>query len=321
MLLPILGIDVSKRKLHLALLSDEKLKRKTCDNSTSGFSDMLRWLGAQEVHACLEATGGYEEGVARALFEAGHRVSVVNPHTAHKFAQSLNARSKTDKIDAESLALYAQRNHEDLLLWQPPAQEQVVLQELIRRRESLVENRTQELNRLQGPQVGSEVRRSIEDHVRHLDAQIENLERRIKDHTDHHPGLKSQRNLLMSIHGIGLVTAAWFLAEVGPLVAQMKHPKQLLSYCGISLRRKESGTSVKGRPRMCKFGNSAMRTALFMPARTALWCNPVVVALGERLKQKGKPYKLRVGAAMRKLLHLMFGVLKHQQVFDPAYCT
>lgn len=318
MALPSLGIDVSKKKLDLALLVDGKLKHKTCENTHDGFNVMLEWLKRQKVervHAVFEATGGYEESAATALADAGHLVSIQNPALIAKFAQSLNVRSKTDKLDSSSIAHYAERMREDLRLWSPPPVELRELKDLVNRRQALVEMRTQELNRLEMAKERS-VRQSIQSHLAFLNDQIEKLEEQIRDHIDRHPGLKSQQELLQSIPGVGQGTAALFLAEVGGVIAQMTHAKQLVAYCGLNVRHHESGSSVRGRPRMSKFGNRKARTSLYMPAMSAIRYNPVIKALNDRLKTAGKPFKVCMGAAMRKLVHIIFGVLKHQTPFN-----
>ena len=316
-----LGIDVSKKKLDCALLLDGKLLDKSCDNSPSGFKQLLEWLAkrkVERVHACVEATGGFEEKVALALFEAGHAVSVLNPLSVHSFAKQRLTRSKTDRIDARTIAEYASRNAADLRLWEPPPKELTELRDLVNRRQALVEMKTQETNRLKMESGGPVVDEMVRKHLGFLEDQIAQVEAAIRNHIDRHPGLKAQKDLLVSIPGIADQTAALFLAEVGAKLSGMLSPKQLVRYCGMDISRRESGSSVRGRAHMSKVGNSRLRTGLYMPAKSAMRFNPIVVALDKRLVDDKKPYKLRVGAAMRKLLHLMFGVLKNQVPFDPA---
>jgi transposase len=320
MSLPVLGIDVSKKTLHLALLKDEQAKplHKTCPNNVAGYQEMVGWLKTRKlgpVQVCLEATGWGEEAAATALVEAGHRVSLLNPHPVRQFAGVVAPRTKTDKRDAEVLALYGLRNQADLKAWEPPPPEYLELRELVRRREALVEMRTQELNRLQHPPATKTVQRSLDELVGHLDRQIEALEREINDHIDRYPHLKHRSELLQSIKCVGPITAAWFLGEANTLVDYLEKPRQLLAYCGMTLKRKESGTSVRGKPKLSKYGNRELRGALGMPAKTAMRWNPVVKALAERLLAKNKPFKVVWGAAMCKLLTLMFVVVKKDQRF------
>lgn len=323
MTLPALGIDVSKKKLDLALSVNGKIKHKVCENSPAGYLTMLEWIKRQkvdQVHAVLEPTGGLEEGAAIALAEAGHVVSLQNPGLIQKFAASLGRRSKTDKLDAEAIALYADRMRDDLRLWSPPPLELRELRDLVSRRQSLVEMRTQELNRLEGlGRKETSVRDSIQKVLAHLNQEIERLDELIRDHIDRHPGLKSQVDLLKSIPGVGDTTATLFIAEVGSLLSSFSHAKQLVSYAGMSVEHRQSGTSVNGRPRISKRGNKRLRSGLYMPALTALRLNDSVKELAARLAEKGKSRMVQIGAAMRKLLHQMFGVLKHQKPFDPSF--
>lgn len=324
MAITLLGIDVSKKKLDCALLVEGKILDKTCDNSVSGFKQLLAWLTkrkVERVHVCMEATGGYEEAVAAFLFEAGHLVSVVNPASIHAFGKQRLTRSKTDRIDARTIAEYAKRNYEDLPVWEPPPKELTELRDLVHRRQALLDMQTQENNRLKMASGGPMVDEMVQDHLIYLARQIKEVEKAIKDHIDRHPGLKAQRDLLVSIPGIGDQTAALFLAEVAAKLPHLKHPKQLESYCGMDICKRESGSSVYRRPRMSKIGNRRLRTALFMPAQTAMRWNSVVAERDQRLKDAGKPYKVRVGAAMRKLLRQMFGVLKNQTPYNPLCVT
>lgn len=318
----ILGIDVSKKKLDCALIVGEKTLYKSCPNTSSGYQQLLEWLNKrklEQVHACLEATGGYEEAAATALCEAGLLVSVLNPLSIHAFAKQRLTRSKTDSLDAATIAEYAKRNYEDLTRWQPPAKELSELRDLVNRRAALVEMQTQETNRLNGPSGGPTVDKMVQDHLDYLAKQIAEVEAAIRDHIDRHPGLKAQRDLLVSIPGVGDQTAALFLAEVASKLSWIQHPKQLVAYAGMDIRRRESGSSVWSRPRMSKIGNKRLRSALFMPATSAMRWNPIIAKRDARLKDENKPWKLRVGAAMRKLLHQMYGVLVNGKPFDPAY--
>ena len=158
----------------------------------------------------------------------------------------------------------------------------------------------------------------IEAHVAFLNQQIEAITQRIQALIDQHPDLRRQRALLTSIPGIGDNTAALFIAEV-PEVTRFETAAQLAAYAGLTPRRHESGSSIHRPGRLVKTGNSRLRTAFYLPALTALRHNPLIKAFAERLKANGKGAMTIVGAAMRKLVHLAFGVLKHNQPFDPHY--
>lgn len=315
----ILGIDVAQATLEVALLHNRQTHQGRFDNNEAGFAQLARWLGkrrVQELHACLEATGRYGDAVAEFLHEQGHRVSVVNPAQIHAFARTTLKRNKTDQSDAVLIAQFCQLHQPHA--WTPPAPEVRALQEMVRRREALGQMHQQEHNRLRSGVTSEVVRSTLEAHLAYLDQQIAELEQRIQEHIDQHPDLKRQADLLRSIPGIGPKTAAALLGEIGD-IHQFRNAPQLAAYAGVTPRQHQSGTSIHRPARLCKTGNAALRKALYFPALSALRFNPIIRTLRARLAQNGKRPMQIVGAAMRKLIHLVFGVLKSGRPFDPAY--
>ena len=318
-----LGIDVSKATLDVALLVEPgapKARHKVFSNTPQGHEQLLEWLrscGAATLHATLEATGTYAEAVAVALHEAGHGVSLVNPALVRAFGQSQLKRTKTDKADAILIARFCALHKPSL--WHPPAPEVRELQALVRRVEALEEMKQMEENRLEGASCGV-VRASLLDHIAYLQSQIESARRQIQGHIQAHPVLGEQSRLLCSIPGIGEVTAAVILAEVGEF-SHFNSARQVAAFAGLVPRLRESGSSVRGRPRLSKVGSPRLRKCLYFPAMTALRWNPLIKALGLRLSAQGKPKMLILGAAMRKLLHLAYGVLKSGKPFDANFCS
>ena len=309
-----LGIDVSKATLHVALvLPGEKLRHQTCANTAAGFQELARWLkrhSPDPVHACLEATGPYGEAVALFLHEAGHRVSVVNPSLIAAYAQAQLLRAKADPVDAALIARYCAK--EQPAPWTPLPDELRQLQALVRRLDALHEMRTQEKNRL-GVTADVIVRTSIETLLEALDAQIRDLKTRIAEHFDHHPGLRAQRDLLITIPGIGDTTAAVLIAEL--FHKSYGTARQAAAFAGATPRIRESG-QWRGRASLSRCGPALIRKALYFPAIAALRFNPTVRAVQTRLSAKGKPKMVIIGAAMRHLIHLAFGVLKHRREYD-----
>lgn len=317
-----LGIDVSKRTLDVALLKEEgKPRHKVFANTPAGHRQLMAWLKQQGVevgHACLEATGTWADAAALALHEAGHKVSLVNPALIRAFGQSQLKRTKTDKADSQLIAHFC-RMHQPPL-WVPLAPEIKDLQALVRRLETLDEMRVMEENRLSSGVTSQEVRASLEEHIGYLQAQIDKTRRQIKDHIDNHPDLKDKAQLPDSIPGIGEATAALLLAELGDMT-QFNSARQVAAFAGLVPRIRESGSSLRGRSRLSKIGSSRLRSALYFPALAALRSNPLIKALGLRLSAAGKSKMLIVGAAMRKLLHLAYGVLKSGQPFNPNFVS
>lgn len=310
-----LGIDVAKAKFDAALLREGTFEHKTFANTAKGFEALRHWLHAQDVaqvHACLEATGSYGEALAQWLFDAGHVVSVLNPAQVRDFARSLLTRNKTDTVDAAVLARFGAALRP--APWQPPAPEVRVLRALLRRLAALEEAHQQEHNR-RGV-ADAEVHDSIQRHLEYLEAELAQLRGRIQAHIDQHPGLKHKQALLQSIPGIGTVVSQNLLSWITRIEA-FDSARHLAAFAGLTPKRHESGSSVRGRTRLSKIGHADLRKLLYFPAMSAIRHNPLLKAFAERLRQNGKPPKLILAAAMRKLLHIAFGVLKSNVPFNP----
>lgn len=312
----VLGIDIAKAKFQVALLVDDKIRHKTFVNTPTGFQQLAEWLhrhAGAAVHACLEATGTYGDALAAWLHDAGHIVSVVNPAIIHAYARTQLTRSKTDRLDAELIARFTATQHPPR--WTPPAREIRELQALVRRLDALQGMRTQEANRLAAGVVVADVRASIETMLASLDAQIAHVHQLIRDHLDHHPGLRAQRDLLITIPGIGEATAAVLIAEL--FDKRYASARQAAAFAGLVPRLVESGT-LRGRSRLSKIGPARLRKALYFPAVAALRWNPTIRAVRARLHAAGKPTMVIIGAAMRKLIHLAYGVLKTGRAYEPT---
>lgn len=312
-----LGIDVAKAKLDCALrLPNGKFRAKAIPNSPEGFAQLAIWLsahGAAKPHVCMEATGIYWEGVAQFLATDGLTVSVVNPAQIKAYATSRLTRSKTDAVDAKLIADFCAERQP--LPWQARSEAEVALRALVLRLEALQAMRTQESNRLEVSRDA--VRQDIQQHLDWLDADIKQLANTINDHIDNHPDLKKKRGLLDSIPGIGERTSAIILAFYAD-TGRFANARQAAAFAGLDPRQHESGSSVRGKPRLSKIGHAFVRKALYMPAMVTLYKTVWGKRFKERLALSGKPSKLIIGAMMRKLIHVAFGVLKSGKTFDPA---
>lgn len=313
----ILGIDVSKLKLDLALRrADGKWRTKVVDNTPEGFAALATWLSKQEVstvHACMEATGTYWEACAECLAEGGHTVSVVNPAQVKAFGQSRLQRTKTDKADARLIAEFCAAQAPEP--WQAPSPAIRELRALVARRQALDAMRTQEKNRLSVARAT--VRDGIVAHLDYLERSIADIERLIREKIDQDPTLKAQHELLDSIPGLGEKTIPTLLAYYGG-VLRFATAKEAAAFAGLDPRQHESGTSVRGKPRLSKVGHSALRKALYMPAMVATTKTAWGRAFRDRLKAAGKAPMVILGAMMRKLVHVAYGVLKSKKPFDAA---
>lgn len=313
----ILGIDISKERFDVALLRGGKYKHKKFGNAKKGFEELTRWLGklgVETLHACMESTGVYGEELAEYLYDRGFRVSMVNPARIKGFAQGELKRSKTDKLDASLIARFCAAMNPSL--WEPDPVEMRELRSLVRRVDALLGMRQQEQNRLE---VSNKVlRKSIRKLIRYIDKEIEALKGEINDRIDRDPEMRDKKKLLESIPAVGEATINVILSHFAA-IEKFPSPKCLASFLGIAPRHYRSGSSVRGRTRMSKVGRSSLRKAFYMPALVGLRHNPVLADLGRRLKEAGKPPMLIIGAAMRKLVHIIYGVLKNKMPFDANY--
>lgn len=321
----IVGIDVSKKKLDIALLVNGKTKAKVVENSADGYKLLLEWFSKSKVtketlHVCMEATGIYYEPVALALHDAGVAVSVVNPACIKGFGHSENIRNKNDTADAGLIARYCAAMKP--AFWSPPPLEQRQLRAWSLRVQALKDIRQQEENRLEANTFTgmTDVAQHVKQHIAWLSAEIQKLEADIDDHIDRHPGLKHDAELITSIPGIGATTVARILGQLGD-IRRFDNAKAFAAFLGVTPKQRSSGTSIKGRTMMSRAGSMSMRAALYMPSLVACRHNPILRRFAQRLSATGMAKKAVIGAVMHKLTHLIYGVLHTGKPFDPNYLT
>jgi len=311
----IVGIDIAKAKFDVALLrQDGRIEYGQFDNSSKGFKQFNTWLDKRRtdtLHACMEATGLYSNDLALFLHQQGYTVSVVNPARISAYGDSLLRRNKTDKLDAALIADFCRTQT-------PPDPVWLELQSLARHLEDLEQTRQQQRNRLGSGVRTPLVREQLQRHIALLDEQIDQLKRHIQNHLDQHPDLRQQKELLTSIPGIGDLTAGKLLAQI-PNIRAFDDPRQLVAFAGLNPTQRQSGKSRRSKTPISKQGHAALRAALFMPAISAKRHNPILHAFAQRLTDRGLCGLEVVVAVMRKLLHLIFGILKSGQPFDPHF--
>jgi transposase len=318
-----LGVDVAKAKLDCMLLDSTtgKVKSKSVPNTNAGFKLLLEWLAkhkASSAHVVMEPTGVYHEPAALALTDAGLMLSLVNPAQLRQFAQGLGVKTKTDKADSTVLARYGATQQPEA--WQPPSKSARRLKALLARRDALADDLQREQNRQEAIDFGQspdEVKASIAQSIDFLRSELKRLEGMIQAHIDDDPDLRGKKDLLESIPGVGARVSTHMTALFA--AKTFRCAEQLAAYLGLVPVQWESGSSVRGRPRMSKAGPSHLRKLLYMPAVTAQRCNPHIKALGERLLAKGKSKMAVIGAAMRKLAHLCFGVIHTGTPYNPNH--
>lgn len=318
------GIDIAKDTFDIVLIGHATTtEHAQFENARRGFKQFYRFLqqrNALSASVCLEATGRYYENLADFLYEQGIALSVVNPARIQAYAESLLKRNKTDKVDAAVIADFCRTQQPDL--WQPPTPQQRELQALVHHLNTLEQDRQRQRNRLHALQHSATPSATIQDQLQQqitfITQQIQQTQQAIDDHIDQYPDLKQQRDLLASIKGIGKLTAAKLIAEFRDLRA-FRSPKQLVAFAGLNPKHRQSGSSVRGYTTISKMGSADIRAALFMPALVAKPHNPLLRAFAHRLEERGVAPKAIVVAIMRKLLHLVFGILKSGIPFDPYF--
>jgi transposase len=315
------GVDVDSEKLVCAMQrAGQRQPLATFANTAAGHKKFMRWAtkGGHAARVCLEATGIYSLEFALALHQAKNvAVMVVNPRAIKDFARACMQRAKTDAVDAGGILEYLERM--PFTAWQPPAPQILALQAINRRLVQLSSELTREKNRRHAVEfagAGAEaIAHDIEINIRHLERRLECM---------HNSGLQLVRSVpvlatklahLVSTKGIGEASAMRLLAELLVLPDDLAAP-QWVAHAGLDPRPYESGTSVHRPRRITKVGNRHLRAALYMPALVAIQHDPNVKAFYNKLVVAGKKPMQAVVAVMRKLLHAIWGMLKHDQDFD-----
>ena len=321
-----LGIDVAKAKLDCCLLVDVqtlKRKNKTVANTSNGFKELLDWLQRQhvslkELYVIMEGTGVYHEQAAFALHDASAYVSIVNPAYVRDFARGLAVRTKTDSVDSLVLARYGLLVQPSF--WTPLPIEARLLQSLLSRREAIAQDLQRERNRQEkalATQTPSVVQQSIQQAIVFLEKQLQQIQKDIDDHINRHPKLKDDLKLLQSIPAVGERVGNTLLAVMH--THSFTSAEQVAAYLGLIPVEHQSGSSVQSRSRLSKAGPAHVRAVLYMAAVVATKYNPHIKALYDRLLVRGKSKMAALGAAMRKLVHLCFGVIKNQTPYQADY--
>jgi len=297
------GVDVSKAQLEVALGAAGELF--SVANDQRGVAALVARLEkAAPQRVIVEASGGLEVAVVAELGAAGLPVVVINPRQARDFARATGQLAKTDALDARMLALFAERVCPPLRAL--PSQEQRELKALVARRRDLVEMITAERNRLSSaPKL---LHKEITAHIRWLEGRLKQRDRDLERTLRSSPLWREQENLLKSMPGVGPVNCFTLVAEL-PELGQLNR-RQIAKLVGIAPLNRDSG-AMRGK-RTTWGGRASVRAALYMATLAAVRCNPVLRAFHARLRAAGKPPKLALVAAMRKLLTILNPMLKHR---------
>ena len=317
------GVEVSAERLLVGLVrADAPRLRREFPNTAAGHDALVRWLSepSRTVRVVMEATGLYGLDLALRLDAEGSlELMVANPRAVRHFAIALMERSKNDPIDTDVLVEFAQRM--PFQRWVRPSAAALTLHALARRLESLTEMHAAEKNRLHAAQLSPAlpaiVVRDLQRSLRGLERALHRLTRQAIEVIRQGPDLHLRYQLLLSACGIGPTSAVQILAQLAVLSPDLD-VRQWVAQAGLDPRQHSSGSSVHKKPRISKNGNRHLRRALYMPALVAIRHEPHLRAFYYHLLARGKAKMQALVAVMRKLLHAIFGMFKHQQPFQGA---
>lgn len=325
------GIDVAQDELVVSLghLDDELTLKiidyKVFNNNLKGFKELVKWSVKQctndlKIRYVMEATGIYHQALAYYLTDNGSEASIVLPNKISNYFRTLDINTITDKTASEAITRFGLERK--LEVWQRPKKVFRELKQLTRERDQLIMDRTILKNQLHAekgeafPNQGSISR--VNKRIKLMDKQELEISQEIAELVKQDPELVKKVNLMTTIPGVGKLSAVIVLAETNGFEL-IKNKKQLVSYSGLDVKLKDSGTSVRSKPRISKKGNRHIRKAMYMPALAAIKHNQEHQTLFVRLVSKhGIKMKAAV-AVQRKILELMFSIFNSEKPFDKDY--
>ena len=327
----VLGIDVAQKELVVCLgrmhddLTSDLFAHHIFPNTAKGMGSLLAWVGKLTdpllaVHYVMEATGVYHERLAYFLDDNARPVSVVLPNKISNYARSLSVKTVTDRTACEAIARFGLERH--LEPWHKPQPVLGTMRQLTRERDQIVAERSMAKNQLHAEKAQAQPHaasvKRVQQRIRLLDRQEKEITAEIADVVREDGQVSESVKLLRSIPGVGLLTAASVLAETNGFEL-IRNKRQLTSYAGLDVVEKQSGTSVRGKPRISKRGNRYLRKAMHMPALTAIRHDQRFKGLFVRLVSKHGVKMKAVVAVQRKLLELMYTVHSTGVAYDRQY--
>lgn len=327
----VVGIDVAQKELVVSLgrmyddWSPEMYAKRTFVNNQKGFMSLVVWVKTlsqdfESVHYVMEATGVYHESLAYFLEEKGYPLSIVLPNKISNYMRTLDQKSVTDATSAEAIARFGLERKLDN--WKKPRPAFKKLRQLTRERDQTVQVRTVVKNQLHAEQSEAEPGKNTLARLKKQIAFLNKQEQQIKDEIN--AFIKSEEQIskavkgISTISGVGQLTAVTVLAETNGFEL-IRNKRQLTSYAGLDVREKQSGTSVKGKPKISKKGNKYLRKAMHLPALAAIRHDERFKAIYARLVSKhGIKMKAAV-AIQRKLLEMIYVIYKTNRPYDKKY--
>lgn len=325
------GVDISKDDFkvcyyHLDQQGYKFIKgTRSFKNTLLGFTGFMKWIEKKRipdlaVRITIEATGVYYENLVYFLDDNGYVVSVVLPNQSKAYAQSLNLKTKTDKVDAKMLGQLGLER--DLVQWQRSSPKMRILKQLSRDRVNLVEEKTAISNKIHALNHSFEAHKGVVKRMKQrlnlLKKQILQVEKQIEQTVQSDEVLQKKVANICTIKGLGLITVATIIAETNGF-ALFTSRGQLISYAGYDVVQRESGSSLKGKTRISKKGNSHIRRALFFPAISMVKHEAQFKQLFERILERSSIKMKAYVAVQRKALLLIYTLFKSDNIYDPNY--
>jgi transposase len=327
----VLGIDVAQKELVVRLgrvyedLSTQLYAGKTFANNAKGFQLLIKWTqklidAGVPVRFVMEATGVYHESLAYFLEGQGLQVSIVLPNKISNYIRTLNAKTITDSSCADAICRFGLERELDI--WQRPKPIFKRLRQLTRERDQVITSRTVAKNQLHAEQSEFEPNKGsverIKAQIKLLTKQLQQIRDQITEMIQKEPSVKEILDLITSIPGIGVLTAVTILGETNGFEL-IRNKKQLVSYAGLDVKEKQSGTSVKGKAHISKRGNRYLRKSLYLPALSAIRSHQRFKDIFARLVSR-HGIKMKAGVAIqRKLLEIVYAVYKTKTKYDPDF--
>jgi transposase len=315
------GIDISARSSEMSWRQGGRtLGGETIEHTVQGRKAAIsKLLSLKPLCVVMEATGIYYLDLAMEFHAAGLPVSVINPKSSHHFARLKMSHTKTDAADAQLLAEYAECMKPRL--WTPPTEQRLMLRDIGRYINRLIGDRTAAKNRRHALESTKTTPKFLledaQDGIDMLDKRIDQMRERAHKHLLTCPDLSAQFANIVAAKGIGAASAITILAELAVLPTTLKAP-QISKYAGLDVQLCRSGTSVNRAARMSKAGNAYLRSAMYMPALSAVRYDIYAKAFYEALLSRGKKKKQALGAVMRKYLTGIWACMRSGNPFDAA---
>jgi transposase len=325
------GVDVAQKELVAAIgrmfrdMTTEIYARKAFANNEKGFKELTVWVAKQTVKEIpvrfvMEATGVYHEAFAYYLDGSGYEASIVMPAKISNYFKTLDIKTVTDASAAYTIALFGLERKLDQ--WQKPNQQFRELRQATRERTQLIDERSMLKNQLHAEKAEAfpyeKTIQRLNERIKMLNSQLKQIDAEILKMAKADKQIHQTVTNLCTVSGIGLLSAATILAETNGFEL-IRNKKQLTSFAGLDVKEKQSGTSVKGKPRISKKGNRYLRKAMYMPALTAIRTDERFKAVFARLVSKHGIKMKAVVAVQRKLLELAYIIYKTNKPYAKDY--